>query len=82
LRIEITSDAVTSGFAEIASAAIPATKGVALEVPPNWWVTPVGVPVVVVTGFGTFSMPLVKAVAILQKPFSAEELLAALLLAA
>jgi len=41
-----------------------------------------GVPVVVVTGFGAFSMPVVKAVAILQKPFSAEELLAALLLAA
>jgi len=40
-----------------------------------------GVPVIVVTGFGTFSMPLVKTVAILQKPFSADELLAALLLA-
>ena len=40
-----------------------------------------GVPVIVVTGFGTFSMPLVNAVAILQKPFSEGELLAALLLA-
>jgi len=40
-----------------------------------------GIPVVVVTGFGTFSMPLVKAVAILQKPFRADELVAALLLA-
>ena len=40
-----------------------------------------GVRVVVVTGFGTFCMPLVKAVAVLQKPFNADELLAALLLA-
>src|SRR5215510_4792580 len=40
-----------------------------------------GVRVVVVTGFGTFCIPLVKAVAVLQKPFNADELLAALLLA-
>jgi ActR/RegA family two-component response regulator len=40
-----------------------------------------GVRVIVVTGFDTLSMPLVNAVAILQKPFSAGELLAALLLA-
>jgi DNA-binding response OmpR family regulator len=37
-----------------------------------------GVQVVVVSGFATFSTPLVKAAAILQKPFSGEELLAAL----
>ena len=40
-----------------------------------------GVRVVVVTGFATFSMPLVKAIAVLQKPFNAEDPLAALLLA-
>ena len=38
-----------------------------------------GVGVVVVTGFAPTSTPFVKAAAILQKPFSAGELLAALL---
>ena len=37
-----------------------------------------GVQVIVVSGFATFSTPPVKASAILQKPFSGEELLAAL----
>ena len=34
-----TSSAVSDGFAEITRAAIPATSGVALEVPPNVFVT-------------------------------------------
>jgi DNA-binding response OmpR family regulator len=38
--------------------------------------------VVVVTGFAALSRPLVKAAAILRKPFSGDELLAALLRAA
>jgi DNA-binding NtrC family response regulator len=41
-----------------------------------------GISVVVVSGFSTFSAPLVKAVAVLQKPFNGDDLLAALLLAA
>ena len=41
-----------------------------------------GVGVVVVTGFTTLSTPLVKAAAILRKPFNGDELLAALLRAA
>jgi DNA-binding response OmpR family regulator len=41
-----------------------------------------GVGVVVVTGFTTLSTSLVKAAAILRKPFSGDELLAALLRAA
>jgi CheY-like chemotaxis protein len=41
-----------------------------------------GVPVVVVTGFATLDTPRVKAAAVLQKPFSENELVAALLRAA
>jgi len=37
-----------------------------------------GVQVIVVSGFATFSTPPIKAAAILQKPFSGDELLAAL----
>ena len=47
-RIDTTSRADRSGFAEITRAATPATRGAALEVPPKCSVTGMKSPVVVV----------------------------------